>query len=94
MCVLMEEMAQHRMGLYNPGAGVFGRTPPPVIWAGTEEQIQKYAVPAIKNASYTFFAITEPSRRIGSRRRDPMPRGAQGRHLRPERHQDFHLARA
>jgi acyl-CoA dehydrogenase len=61
MCVLMEEMAQHRMGLYNPGAGVFGRTPPPVIWAGTEEQIQKYAVPTIKNASYTFFAITEPS---------------------------------
>jgi acyl-CoA dehydrogenase len=61
LCVLMEEMAQHRMGLYNPGAGVFGRTPPPVIWAGTEEQIQKYAVPTIKNASYTFFAITEPS---------------------------------
>ena len=61
ICVLMEEMAQHRMGLYNPGGGVFGRTPPPVIWAGTEEQIQKYAVPAIKNASHTFFAITEPS---------------------------------
>jgi alkylation response protein AidB-like acyl-CoA dehydrogenase len=31
MCVLTEEMAQHRMGLYNPGCGVFGRTPPPVI---------------------------------------------------------------
>jgi len=61
MCVLMEEMAQHRMGLYNPGAGVFGRSLPPVIWAGTEEQIQKYAVPAVKNAWHTFFAITEPS---------------------------------
>ncbi|HZO82004.1 MAG TPA: acyl-CoA dehydrogenase family protein [Candidatus Binataceae bacterium] len=61
MCVLYEEMAQHRMGLYNPGAGVFGRTPPPVIWAGTEEQIQTYAVPAIKNAWYTFFGITEPA---------------------------------
>jgi acyl-CoA dehydrogenase len=61
MCVLQEQMCQHRMGLYNPGAGVFGRTPPPVIWAGTEEQIQKYAVPTLKNASYTFFAITEPS---------------------------------
>jgi acyl-CoA dehydrogenase len=61
MCVLMEEMAQHRMGLYNPGAGVFGRTPPPVIWAGSEEQIQRYAVPAIKNAWHTFFSITEPS---------------------------------
>ena len=24
LCVLQEEMAQHRMGLYNPGAGVFG----------------------------------------------------------------------
>lgn len=61
MCVLQEQMCQHRMGLYNPGAGVFGRTPTPVIWAGTEQQIQKYAVPTLKNATYTFFAITEPS---------------------------------
>jgi acyl-CoA dehydrogenase len=61
MCVLQEQMCQHRMGLYNPGAGVFGRTPPPVTWAGTEEQIEKYAVPTLKNATYTFFAITEPS---------------------------------
>jgi acyl-CoA dehydrogenase len=61
MCVLQEQMCQHRMGLYNPGAGVFGCTPPLVIWAGTDEQIHKYAVPTLKNASYTFFAITEPS---------------------------------
>ena len=61
MCVLTEEMAQHRLGLYNPGAGVFGRNPPPVIYGGSEEQIQKYAVPTLKNAWHTFFAITEPS---------------------------------
>ncbi len=61
MCVLTEEMAQHRMGLYNPGCGVFGRTPPPVIYAGTPEQIQHYAGGTIKNAWFTFFAITEPS---------------------------------
>ncbi|HYB91884.1 MAG TPA: acyl-CoA dehydrogenase family protein [Candidatus Binataceae bacterium] len=61
MCVLTEEMAQHRMGLYNPGAGVFGRTPPPVIYAGTPQQIQAYAVGTLKNAWHTFFAITEPS---------------------------------
>ncbi len=61
MCVLAEEMAQHRLGLYNPGAGVFGRNPPPVIYGGTEEQIQNYAVPTLKNAWHTFFAITEPS---------------------------------
>lgn len=28
MCVIAEEMVQHRMGLYNPGAGVFGRSVP------------------------------------------------------------------
>jgi acyl-CoA dehydrogenase len=61
MCVLTEEMAQHRMGLYNPGCGVFGRNPPPVIYAGNEEQIQTYAVGTLKNAWHTFFAITEPS---------------------------------
>jgi acyl-CoA dehydrogenase len=61
MCVLLEEMAQHRMGLYNTGCGVFGRNPPPAIWAGTREQIEKYAVPAIREGYETFFAITEPS---------------------------------
>lgn len=61
MCVLLEEMAQHRMGLYNPGGGVFGRYPPTVIWGGAREQIEKYAVPALREGYYTFFAITEPS---------------------------------
>jgi acyl-CoA dehydrogenase len=60
-CVLYEEMSQHRMGLYVPGAGVFGRTPPHPIWAGTKEQITKYAVPAVEQGYETFFAITEPS---------------------------------
>src|SRR5207237_2397039 len=59
--VLLEEMAQHRMGLYNPGCGVFGRYPPPVIYGGTRAQIEKYAIPTIRDGLYTFFAITEPS---------------------------------
>jgi acyl-CoA dehydrogenase len=61
LCVVLEEMAQHRMGLYNPGCGVFGRTPPPAIWAGTRAQIEKYAVPAVREGRETFWAITEPS---------------------------------
>jgi acyl-CoA dehydrogenase len=61
MCVLLEEMSQHRMGLYNTGCGVFGRNPPPAIWAGTKEQIAQYAVPTIREGWETFFAITEPS---------------------------------
>src|SRR5262249_39680994 len=39
----------------------FGRTPPPVIWAGTPEQKEEYAGGTIRNAWYTFFAITEPA---------------------------------
>ena len=61
MCVALEEMSQHRMGLYNPGCGTFGRYPPPAIYGGSEEQIQKYAVPTLENGWKTFFAITEPS---------------------------------
>ena len=61
MCVALEEMSQHCMGLYNPGCGVFGRYPPPAIWAGSKEQIDKYAVPTIREGWKTFFAITEPS---------------------------------
>jgi len=61
MSVILEEMSQHRMGLYTPGCGVFGRYPPPAIWAGSKEQIAKYAVPTVREGWRTFFAITEPS---------------------------------
>src|SRR4249920_2938658 len=61
MCVALEAMSQHRMGLYNPGCGVFGRYPPPAIWAGSKAQIEKYAVPTLREGYETFFAITEPS---------------------------------
>ena len=62
MTVLMEEMTQHRNGLYNPCYGVLGRTPPDIIFQGTKEQIEKYALPTIRGERKgTFFAITEPS---------------------------------
>lgn len=61
MSVLLEEMAQHRMGLYNPGCGVFGRALAPFIFGGTRGQIERYAVPALREGHHTFFAITEPS---------------------------------
>jgi acyl-CoA dehydrogenase len=60
MSVIAEAMGQHRMGLYNIGCGVFGRHVPESIWAGSEEQIEQYAVPTIKSGHHTFFAITEP----------------------------------
>jgi hypothetical protein len=57
MSVLLEEMSQHRMGLYNPGCGVFGRPPAPFIFGGNREQIERYALPAIREGHLTFFAI-------------------------------------
>ena len=61
MTVVHEEMSQHRNGLYNPGYGVFGGSPPPIIFEGTKEQIEKYAIPNIQSGGNTFYAITEPS---------------------------------
>jgi acyl-CoA dehydrogenase len=60
-CVVAEEAAQCRMGAYVPAAEAFGWDPPNVIYEGTEEQIQKYAVPTIERGEKTFVAISEPS---------------------------------
>ncbi|MBI2846648.1 MAG: acyl-CoA dehydrogenase family protein [Chloroflexi bacterium] len=60
-CVVREEMAQHRNGLYGPAYGVLGNPPPAVIYLGTPEQIQKFAVPVIREGHETYYAITEPS---------------------------------
>ena len=61
--IITEEISQCRAGLYFPAYNVFGydASPPPVIYEGTKEQIEKYAIPCIRDAQRTFFAITEPS---------------------------------
>lgn len=62
MTVLTEEMSQHRNGLYNTCYGTLGRGVPNIIFSGTEEQIEKYAIPTLNGERKgTFFAITEPT---------------------------------
>jgi acyl-CoA dehydrogenase len=60
-CVVAEEGAKCRMGLYFPACGAFGQDPPKVIFRGTPAQIEKYGVGAIANGSRTFVAISEAS---------------------------------
>ena len=60
-CVVAEEAAKCRMGLYFPAAGALGQDPPKVIFRGTREQIQKYGVPAIDKGMTTFVAVSEAS---------------------------------
>ncbi len=62
-CLVSEEFSQHRAGLYAPGYGVYGQDAmgslPSVIWGGTEEQIKKYAIPAMEQCKPAFWAATE-----------------------------------
>ena len=60
-CIVAEEASQCRMGAYTPAAGAFGWDPPNVIFQGTKEQIETYAIPTIEKGGKTFVAITEPS---------------------------------
>jgi acyl-CoA dehydrogenase len=59
--VVTEEASQCKMGAYIYGAHAFGWDPPNVIFKGTKEQIEKYAVPTIASGEKTFVAITEAS---------------------------------
>ena len=86
MCVVLEEMAQHRMGLYNPAAVSLA---PRRSSTGYTQEIE-VAVPTIRDSLHTFFAITEPSG--GSdppSDRAPSVTAARG----CERFEDFHLPR-
>ena len=72
-CVVAEEAAKCRMGLYFPAAGAFGQDPPKVIFRGSAQQITKYGVATIENGWKTFVAISEagggsdPARAIATR---------------------------
>ena len=60
-CLVAEESAKCRMGAYVPACGAFGFDPPNVIYKGTREQIEKYAIPTADRGEKTFVAISEPS---------------------------------
>lgn len=60
-CIVAEEAAKCRMGLYFPACGAFGQDPPLVIFHGSRHHIERYGIPAIEHGWKTFVAISEPS---------------------------------
>ncbi|MFN0318026.1 MAG: acyl-CoA dehydrogenase family protein [Burkholderiales bacterium] len=60
-CIVAEESVKCKMGAYIAACGAFGFDPPNIIFKGRKDQIEKYAIPAIRNGDKTFVAITEPS---------------------------------
>ena len=62
--VLMEEITRCGSGSLGMAIGVqVGMATPPILKFGTEEQKQKYLVPAIKGEKIACLGITEPGRR-------------------------------
>jgi acyl-CoA dehydrogenase len=59
--VISEEAARCKMGAYIPACGAFGIDPPNVIFMGTQDQIDTYAIPTIEGRRKAFVAISEPS---------------------------------
>ncbi len=57
--VVSEEAAKCRMGAYVPACGAFGSDPPNVIFKGSQDQIERFALPAIQTGEKPFTAITE-----------------------------------
>ncbi len=72
-CVVAEEAAKCRMGLYFPAAGAFGQDPPKVIFRGNQQQIDRYGVRTVQEGLTTCVAISEagggsdPARAIATR---------------------------
>jgi acyl-CoA dehydrogenase len=61
MVLVLEQMTKHRFAFPMPGAGVFGQSPPNILYRGTPEQIERFVRPTIANGWTTFAAISEPS---------------------------------
>lgn len=59
-CIVAEEAAKCRMGLYFPACGAFGQDPPKVIFRGTPDQIERYGRRTVREGLTTFVAISEP----------------------------------
>jgi len=59
--IVAEESAKCRLGAYNPALGAFAGGPPIIVWSGTPEQIEKYAIPCIDGERRAYVALTEPT---------------------------------
>ena len=59
--IVAEETSRCRMGAYIPACGSIGSNPPNPILFGTPQQIERFAVPAIRDGRKAYVAITEAS---------------------------------
>lgn len=57
--VIYEEAAKHRLGLYHPAGDAFGEEIPSFLEKCTQEQIEHYILPAVRQGKGCFIALWE-----------------------------------
>ncbi len=60
-CLLVEEMVQHRAGLYAPAFGSFGHGAPAQLYVASDYLKERYLWPTLRGEKRSFLGITEPS---------------------------------
>ena len=58
---VIEEAVKHKFSIPCPGGGVFGYSPPVVLYRAGADLIDRYVIPAIDQGWRTFVSISEPS---------------------------------
>ena len=61
MSVVYEAATKHRFAFPTPGGGVFGYSPPVVLYRGSEDQIERYVRPTIERGLIGYTAVSEPT---------------------------------
>ncbi|BCB88585.1 acyl-CoA dehydrogenase [Phytohabitans suffuscus] len=59
MAVLHEEACKHKFAFPHAGGGVFGHSPPVVLYQGSESLIERFVRPTVEHGWTSFTAIAE-----------------------------------
>ena len=57
---IAEELSQHRAGALNPAYGLFDPDPPPQLYAGSDEQRERFLEPLLRRAAACFRGLEDP----------------------------------
>ena len=57
---IAEELSQHRAGVLNPSYGLFDPDPPPQLYAGTDDQRERFLQPLLQREARCFRGLEDP----------------------------------
>jgi len=57
---IAEELSQHRAGALNPAYGLFDPDPPPQLYAGSDDQRERFLEPLLRREASCFRGLEDP----------------------------------